>query len=540
MTIIEQIIHFHYKRLKLFNRKKDYVIVMKCKILCGKLTLLFLEGVFGRGLIMSSKENIKRDFTKQHRLSLKSSQYKLFNKVAVATMLFSTVSFNLAFANDNDSLEKIYHVYVGDTYIGAVSNEESVQKMIRTKEQEAKELYKDRVLEISSNVTLVPEQVFSYETEDSTTLSKLKDEQIVEAESYALKVNGQPVVYLKDQADYEKTLRLLKLQYVTEEQLKQYEENASLDTLPELKQNETRIKEITITEKLSGEETAVNPAEILTPEKAVQYLKTGSKVKEVYKVQEGDVLGTIASKHNLTTAQLLELNPGLTEDVLLQIGQGINVTVEKPLVNVQITIEKLNVEEIPFKEVVEEDESKFKGETEVKQEGKNGEKEVSYQIKHLNGKVTEETVTKETVLSEPVESITIKGTKVVSSRGTGEFKWPAVGGYISSKMGSRWGSYHRGIDIARPSNYNILASDNGVVTFTGWDGTYGQKIVISHNNGYETIYAHLSEIKVSEGQVVPQGSVIGIMGSTGRSTGTHLHFEVHKGGSLVNPLDYLN
>lgn len=107
-------------------------------------------------------------------------------------------------------------------------------------------------------------------------------------------------------------------------------------------------------------------------------------------------------------------------------------------------------------------------------------------------------------------------------------------------MGSRWGSYHRGIDIARPSNYNIKASDNGVVTAVGWEGTYGQRIVINHNNGYETVYAHLSEIKVSVGQVVPQGSVIGIMGSTGRSTGTHLHFEVHKNGALVDPLSYLN
>lgn len=101
------------------------------------------------------------------------------------------------------------------------------------------------------------------------------------------------------------------------------------------------------------------------------------------------------------------------------------------------------------------------------------------------------------------------------------------------------GEFHRGIDIARPSNYTIKASDNGVVTFTGWDGTYGNKIVINHNNGYETVYAHLSQIDVTVGQVVAQGSSIGIMGSTGNSTGTHLHFEVHQNGSVVNPLSYL-
>ena len=124
-----------------------------------------------------------------------------------------------------------------------------------------------------------------------------------------------------------------------------------------------------------------------------------------------------------------------------------------------------------------------------------------------------------------------------------EHSFPAIsptnGGYISSNMGSRWGSYHRGIDIARPSNFTIKAADNGTVTFVGWDGTYGNKIVINHNNGFQTVYAHLSSINVRVGQVVPAGSAIGVMGSTGNSTGVHLHFEVIRNGTNVNPLSYL-
>ena len=491
---------------------------------------------------MSSKWNIKEDFTKKHTISLKSSKYNIFKKVAITTLLVTTIGVSNAFANSTsaDTFEKIYHIYVGDTYLGPVSNEEAVTQIIETKEQEAKGIYKDYVLDGSSNVTLIPEQVFSYETDDATTLSKLKEQMIVEAESYALQIDGKPVVYLKDQADYEETMRLLKLQYVTEEELQNYEANASLETLPALKAYESRIKEIKIAEAISGEKTQVNPTQILTPEKAVAFLKTGSIEKQLYAVQSGDVLGTIANSHNLTTAQILELNPGLTEDSLLQIGQKINVTVEKPLVNVQIVKEKATVVEIPFEKIVEEDDTMFKGETVVKQEGSNGKKEVSYLISQQNGTVVEKTLTKETVVSEPVNSVKVVGTKVISSRGTGNFTWPTVGGYISSKQGSRWGSYHRGIDIARPSNYNIKASDNGVVTAAGWDGTYGQRIIINHNNGYETVYAHLSKIDVNVGQVVQQGSVIGIMGSTGHSTGTHLHFEVHKNGALVNPLSYLD
>ena len=81
------------------------------------------------------------------------------------------------------------------------------------------------------------------------------------------------------------------------------------------------------------------------------------------------------------------------------------------------------------------------------------------------------------------------------SRGTGSFLWPAVGGYVSSQMGARWGRVHQGIDIARPSSRTIVAADNGVVTTVGWHGTYGNRIVIKHNNGYETLYAHLSSIE---------------------------------------------
>ncbi|NQD66381.1 M23 family metallopeptidase, partial [Bacillus haikouensis] len=80
----------------------------------------------------------------------------------------------------------------------------------------------------------------------------------------------------------------------------------------------------------------------------------------------------------------------------------------------------------------------------------------------------------------------------------------------------------------------------GVVVSAGWDdGGYGNKVVIDHQNGYKTIYAHLDSISVSAGQTIGRGEKIGIMGATGESTGVHLHIEVYKNGSLINPLDVL-
>jgi murein DD-endopeptidase MepM/ murein hydrolase activator NlpD len=120
--------------------------------------------------------------------------------------------------------------------------------------------------------------------------------------------------------------------------------------------------------------------------------------------------------------------------------------------------------------------------------------------------------------------------------GTGQFAWP-VSGQIS--QGFTW--YHKGIDISNKAMPNILAADSGQVIVVGWPSpwAYGNRIIIDHGNGYQTLYAHLSQIYVSAGQRVSRGQVIGRMGSTGRSTGPHLHLEIRANGSALNPLNFL-
>lgn len=120
-------------------------------------------------------------------------------------------------------------------------------------------------------------------------------------------------------------------------------------------------------------------------------------------------------------------------------------------------------------------------------------------------------------------------------KGTSNFIWPTSGGITQYPV---W--YHMALDIANPAAPAILAADSGTVTFAGCVRYgYGCHIIIDHGNGYQTLYAHLSSISVSPGQAVSQGQAIGVMGSTGRSTGTHLHFEIRSGGQLLNPLNFL-
>ena len=100
-------------------------------------------------------------------------------------------------------------------------------------------------------------------------------------------------------------------------------------------------------------------------------------------------------------------------------------------------------------------------------------------------------------------------------------------------------SYHSGIDIAASYGASIRAADGGKVTFAGYKGSYGNLVVITHDNGTQTYYGHNSSLLVSAGQKVSKGQAIARAGSTGRSTGTHCHFEVRVRGSAVNPLNYL-
>ncbi len=122
-----------------------------------------------------------------------------------------------------------------------------------------------------------------------------------------------------------------------------------------------------------------------------------------------------------------------------------------------------------------------------------------------------------------------------SAPGGGNFIWPSSTSGISQYFA--W--YHPGIDLPNRNAPAVAASDGGVVVIAGWPDNYGNRIMIDHGNGYTTLYAHLSNIYISSGQSVSRGQAIGQMGSTGRSTGIHLHFEIRYNGIAINPLSIL-
>ncbi|WP_318616556.1 peptidoglycan DD-metalloendopeptidase family protein [Sporosarcina sp. YIM B06819] len=483
----------------------------------------------------------KQDET-ERTLSIFERPFRKVLAILISTMMLAGLGMNEGFAisDEHTGLLTIFHIYSDGEYVGVLSDEKKLEQLKAEELQKAASEFENLPLTIATDLSVIPERVFTAEVDDEIVLEKLHDMLSVEAEAVSIIIDGEPAFYVNDMAAYDEVIRKLKLQSVTEKELNEFEARTkSSESIPALKDNETRIANILMSSEIQPVADKTAPNEVRTVEEAVVLLNKGTLEQKNYIVKSGDVLGTIAAAHDMTTAKLLELNPGLTVDTVLQLEDELNVTVIEPYVEVEVHYETRQKEVIPHKVRTEEDSSVYKGEKKVTQEGKDGEKDVTRLIRKRNGKTLGSSVIEEEILVEATDAVTVVGTKVMPSRGTGSFVWPTVGGYVSSQMGTRWGRTHQGIDIARPSARTIKAADNGVVTAAGWQGAYGNRIVITHNNGYETLYAHLSSIDVKVGQTVPQGTAIGIMGSTGRSTGVHLHFEVMKSGANINPMSVL-
>ena len=118
------------------------------------------------------------------------------------------------------------------------------------------------------------------------------------------------------------------------------------------------------------------------------------------------------------------------------------------------------------------------------------------------------------------------------------FIWPSNGS-ISSNFGPRNGRIHQGIDIRANKGKTILAAEDGVITFSGRKRGFGRVVIIKHKHNFKTLYAHNKANKIKKGDFVKKGQQIAVMGSTGRSTGVHLHFEVHRDNKVVNPISLL-
>ncbi len=431
----------------------------------------------------------------------------------------------------------LYPVQVGDEVIGTVSDPKVVQSWLDAQLAAARTQAGGADVSLTQAVTVSePKWVYKGHSQDDEVLKVLKQEVDVQAKGVQLVIDGRPVAVLTDQESLDRLLRTYQQRYSGDSgELARtpYTDRSSRDD------RKAVVKEVGFVQSVTTREVEVDPDEVMEPQQVAQIIQAGAMAERKHIVQEGDSLWSIAARYDTTVEQLLANNPGITENTLLQLGEELVVKAKEPLLSVRVVEEVKETASVPFDTEYVEEKSMLKGEQKVLREGKNGTKQVTYEVTRVNGQIQAKRPVQEQILQEPVAKVVARGTKVVADRGSGIFRWPAVGGYLSSRYGSRGGQFHAGIDIARPANYNILAADNGRVVFAGWDGSYGYSVIIDHRNGYRTRYAHLRSIHVNVGQAVERGQTIGIMGSTGRSTGIHLHFEVMRNGRPINPLTVL-
>lgn len=295
--------------------------------------------------------------------------------------------------------------------------------------------------------------------------------------------------------------------------------------------------------------------------KLKETLSNPKSAAKYYKTKKGDTALSVAKRNEISVSRLKALNPGIDFSKRLRRNTNLLVKSQSDYLKIKVMKTKVTKQLIGYEKVTRESSSMLKGTKKVSQNGSYGEKLITTLVTYINGERTYSTVVSEKQTKAPVNEITLVGTKSPysgyygssdSSYGYSGFIWPTRGAYsLSSGYGYRsasisgWG-YHGGIDIIRGGGSSagtpvIAAASGTVITAYAGSTGYGNTVLIDHGNGYQTRYGHMlwGSITVYPGQHVYQGQQIGQIGSTGNSTGPHLHFEILKNGSKVNPLPYI-
>ncbi|WP_051623539.1 peptidoglycan DD-metalloendopeptidase family protein [Clostridium hydrogeniformans] len=369
--------------------------------------------------------------------------------------------------------------------------------------------------------------------------------------AYGVYVNDSCVGYVKHKAYMKDALKDI------EKDLGNRYNLADIDKI--LKYNISFVKEeyFNSTEDLKNniKNSLDNDIQILTMKSDNVELATVVNEKEgeelLEKLKNSYIESNNISKDNLKEASLKSNITYESKNIKLKDLGSLNDTYNK----VKGTLEESKYKNLKFKiDIIKEEKTKigipsvikasndmYIGESKVIQEGAEGEKLVRKEITFINEEKIGEKVIEEKVIKEPEQKIVENGSKNPINEEVAFLAPPSRGiNNVTSNFGYRWGKQHNGVDIAGNTGDPIFAALDGTVTFSGWQDGYGKVLKINHGDNIETIYAHCSALDKKVGEKVSKGDVIAKVGSTGRSTGPHLHFELRVKGEPKNPLNYIN
>ena len=261
---------------------------------------------------------------------------------------------------------------------------------------------------------------------------------------------------------------------------------------------------------------------------------------EIYHiVEDGETPESLAAEFGVDQASIFDED---NAEVVAEVTQGDMVCIHEEVEPVSVKMVETGrmKETIEYDTIKKESDDYYKGDTYTAQEGVTGKQIFEGTLTKIGGGVARRDAKKIEVIREKQDKIILIGTaERPKTAPTGTYGMPIQTYTLSSGFGYRWGRLHSGIDMAAPTGTPIYASDGGTVQRAGWYAGYGLCVEIDHENGRMTRYGHCSALLVNVGDKVYQGQNIALVGNTGHSFGSHLHFEINLNGSPVNPAPYL-
>ncbi len=286
-----------------------------------------------------------------------------------------------------------------------------------------------------------------------------------------------------------------------------------------------------------------SPEEIKNTDEIKKILTNGIENVTEYIVKEEDTVTGISEKFGISPEELLSSN-NLKDDSVF-VDDKLTVKTTEKMLHVKTFKIESEEKEIPHSTEKSEDPSQDTSWEKIIQEGKNGRETFKYKIEFDNETEVKREELDHKIIEEPTAKKIIVGTKnkTAAKENRGGFAWPLpFTKKITSNYGIRREGFHKGIDIACSGvgGKEIIACENGTVKFAGYDRSgYGKHIIIDHGNGKQTLYGHCQNLCAAVNQKVKKGQKIATVGSTGNSTGNHLHFEVRVNGAAQNPQKYV-
>lgn len=448
----------------------------------------------------------------------------------------------------------LYQVYLNGNPIGVLKNQDNLYDLINDEQQNLKSKY--NVDKIYPPNGLEIAEVVTYDgkiNEANEVYSVIKDTEPFTVKGYQITIhyqdeNKQPIVInVLKKEDFETAIENVVKAFIGDDNLKAYINS----TQPEIKEEGSTIDNINLKEDINIKEAylSTNESIFTSADEISKFLLFGTTEKqETYTVKNGDTVSSVADSHSLNVDELLVANENLkSRNALLFPGQELNIGLISPLLSVVVEYTKVEYQDVKLNTVVKYNPNLVVGMSYTEVEAVTGKSKLTYKTEVVNGETTSAVRISSEEIIPAVAKVVVKGGMSNNYVGdTTYWSWPTLNGYcITTKYEYRWGSFHDAIDISCTGKGSpIFAIGDGTVvemsnncSNNGWYGStcgggYGNYVWIKHDNDVYAVYAHLlKNVNVVVGQTVTKGQIIGYMGNSGSSTGTHLHFGVYKGGT---------